>query len=113
MLGFRREAGERDGADAYRRFEDVFRGPRERVAELIEPYVALLAGHAPVLDIGCGRGELLEALGRAGIQASGVDADAGMAAQAQAAGLDVAVGDAVAHLESLGRARSARSRPST
>ena len=100
VLGFRREgAGER--GDAYRRFEEIFRGPRERVGELVAPYVDLLQGHAPVLDVGAGRGELLEALGRAGIAASGVDADEGMAAQARAAGLDVAVGDAIAHLESL------------
>jgi 2-polyprenyl-3-methyl-5-hydroxy-6-metoxy-1,4-benzoquinol methylase len=101
VLGFSRDAGSAEEGDAYRRFEDVFRGPRERVAELIEPYVALLEGHGPVLDVGCGRGELLERLKDAGIEARGVDADAGMAERARAAGLDVAVGDGIAHLESL------------
>jgi 2-polyprenyl-3-methyl-5-hydroxy-6-metoxy-1,4-benzoquinol methylase/glycosyltransferase involved in cell wall biosynthesis len=101
VLGFSHEVARADGDDAYARFEDVFRGPRERVAELVAPYVALLAGHAPVLDVGCGRGELLEQLGRAGIEARGVDADAGMAERARAAGLDVTVADAVEHLESL------------
>jgi 2-polyprenyl-3-methyl-5-hydroxy-6-metoxy-1,4-benzoquinol methylase len=53
-----------------------------------------------VLDVGCGRGELLELLERAGIDATGVDSDAGMAERARAAGLDVAVGDGVEHLAS-------------
>ncbi len=99
VLGFRRAKGEEPG-DAYRRFEDVFRGSRERVAGLVEPYVALLEGHGPVLDVGCGRGELLERLAAAGIEASGVDSDAGMA-RARTAGLNVTEGDAIAHLEGL------------
>jgi SAM-dependent methyltransferase len=101
VLGFRRRADREPDGDAYRRFEDVFRGSRERVAELVEPYVGLLEGCGPVLDIGCGRGELLERLKEAGIEASGVDSDAGMAERARAAGLDVTVGDGIAHLESL------------
>ena len=101
VLGFDHEAADAQAGDAYTRFEDVFRGSRERVAELVEPYVELLAGQDPVLDVGCGRGELLEQLKVAGIEASGVDADAGMAERARAAGLDVAVGDGIAHLESL------------
>ena len=101
VLGFRRDAPADEDGEAYRRFEEVFRGPRERVAELIEPYVPLLEGRGPVLDVGCGRGELLERLKAAGIEASGVDSDAGMAARARAAGLDVTVGDAIGHLESL------------
>jgi 2-polyprenyl-3-methyl-5-hydroxy-6-metoxy-1,4-benzoquinol methylase len=101
VLGFSHEAASAEAGDAYTRFEDVFRGSRERVTELIAPYVELLAGQDPVLDVGCGRGELLEQLKLAGIEASGVDADEGMAGRARAAGLDVAVGDGVAHLESL------------
>lgn len=90
VLGFRGPLGEGNG---YRLFEDVFRGPRERVAELVAPYLPLLEGHGPVLDIGAGRGELIEALRDAGIEARGVDLDAGMAAGASAAGLEVEVGD--------------------
>ena len=54
-----------------------------------------------MLDVGCGRGELLELLRDAGVEASGVDADAGMAARAQERGLDVTVGDGVEHLRGL------------
>ena len=46
--------------------------------ELLEPYVELLRGHAPVLDVGCGRGELLSLLREAGVEARGVDSDEGM-----------------------------------
>ena len=59
------------------------------------------AGSAPVLDLGCGRGELLGLLRDAGIAASGVDADADMVAFARGEGLDVEQADALAHLGKL------------
>jgi glycosyltransferase involved in cell wall biosynthesis/SAM-dependent methyltransferase len=76
VLGFTdpREATD----DRYRAFTDTFRGPEVRVRTLQEPYLDLLARHGPVLDAGCGRGELLDALADAGIEALGVDTDAGM-----------------------------------
>ncbi|WCB96573.1 glycosyltransferase [Baekduia alba] len=88
-----------DETEDYAGFEAVFRGPRERVDELLEHYVPLLADHAPVLDVGAGRGELLALLAAAGIEAAGVDSDASMAAEARAAGLDVEVGDGIAALQ--------------
>lgn len=87
--------------ERYRLFEDVFRGSRERVAGLLAAYVDLLEVHAPVLDVGAGRGELLELLRDGDIAARGVDLDPGMAAAATANGLDVLVADGVEHLESL------------
>jgi 2-polyprenyl-3-methyl-5-hydroxy-6-metoxy-1,4-benzoquinol methylase len=89
-------------AEAYRRFEDRFRGSRERITRLQEPYVDLLRDHAPVLDAGCGRGELLEVLGRAGIAARGVDTDAGMLAIAREHGVEVEQADAVQVLKDAG-----------
>jgi glycosyltransferase involved in cell wall biosynthesis/SAM-dependent methyltransferase len=87
--GFRKGIGlEAAGtAEAYRRFEDRFRGSRARITELQQPFVALLADHGPVLDVGCGRGELLEVLGQAGIEARGVDTDGGMLAIARVHGI--------------------------
>ena len=85
----------------YASFEDVFRGPEERVRELLEPYVELLRGHAPVLDVGCGRGELLSLLRGAGIEARGVDTDEGMVARARRLGLDVEHDDGIAYLDRL------------
>lgn len=88
-------------AEAYRRFEDRFRGSRARITELQQPFVALLADHGPVLDVGCGRGELLEVLGKAGIEARGVDTDGGMLAIAREHGItNVEEADAVAVLKS-------------
>ncbi len=86
---------------AYVDFEAAFRGPEERVREIQRAYLPLLAGQAPVLDIGCGRGELLDLLSEAGVQASGVDMDAGMVEHTRAKGHAVALGDGVAHLRSF------------
>jgi glycosyltransferase involved in cell wall biosynthesis/SAM-dependent methyltransferase len=85
----------------YAAFEDIFRGPEERVRELLEPYVELLRGHEPVLDLGCGRGELLELLSEAGIEARGVDSDQGMVERSRSKRLAVEQGDAVSYLEQL------------
>jgi SAM-dependent methyltransferase len=53
----------------------------------------------PVLELACGRGEFLGLLRGVGLDASGVDNDAGMVALARAGGHDVVLGDAAAHLE--------------
>jgi len=104
VLGLRasgHEATSSDPVEAYAGFEAVFRGPRARVHELLSPYLELLGPHAPVLDLGCGRGELIEMLVAAGIEAQGVDTDAGMAAQARESELDVTVADAADHLREV------------
>jgi glycosyltransferase involved in cell wall biosynthesis/SAM-dependent methyltransferase len=85
----------------YIEFEDTFRGPESRVREIQRAYLPLLSAHAPVLDVGCGRGELLDLLSEAGITASGVDLDAGMVEHSRAKGHDVALADGVEHLRGL------------
>jgi SAM-dependent methyltransferase len=77
------------------------RGSTAAVRERQRPYVEDFRDAAPVLDVGCGRGELLGLLRDAGIQASGVDADADMVAYARGEGLDVQQADALAYLEAL------------
>jgi SAM-dependent methyltransferase len=52
-------------------------------------YADVLRDHQPVVDIGCGRGELLELLAREGIEVIGVEPDPGMAAEARARGITV------------------------
>src|SRR5207247_5658539 len=89
----------RGEGSAYASFEDVFRGPEERVRRLVEPYVGLLRGHEPVLDVGCGRGELLQLLAEEGIEARGIDVDPGMVERTRARGLAVEQADAVSYLE--------------
>ena len=85
----------------YFAFEAKMRGSTADVRERQRPYVADFTGAAPVLDVGCGRGEFLGLLRGAGIDARGVDADADMVAYARGEGLEVEQADALAHLESL------------
>lgn len=85
--------------DWYVEFEGTFRGPEPLVRERQRVYLELLAGRPPVLDVGCGRGEFLELLREAGVEARGVDHDRGMVARAHEKGLDVEFGDAIDYLE--------------
>jgi SAM-dependent methyltransferase len=85
----------------YFAFESRMRGSFEAIRERQRPYVDDLRDAAPVLDVGCGRGELLSLLREAGIEATGIDADADMVAYARGEGLDVEQADLVQHLEGL------------
>lgn len=82
-------------------FEAEFRGTAEEITARYADLVARLHGAAPVLDIGCGRGELLELLTGAGIEARGVELDSELARQAAERGLDVETGDGLEILGSL------------
>ncbi len=82
-------------------FEAAFRGPEERVLDIQRAYLPLLTGQAPVLDVGCGRGELLDLLRDAGIEARGVDFDPGMVEHARAKGHDVGLSDCNEYLHEL------------
>jgi len=73
----------------YFAFESRLRGSTHDVRDRQRPYVERLRDHAPVLDLGCGRGELLALLREAGIEARGADANADMVAFARAEGLEV------------------------
>jgi O-antigen chain-terminating methyltransferase len=84
---------------AYVRFEDRHRGTREEIRDRQRGYLDLFAGAAPVLDVGCGRGEFLDLCREAGIAARGVDLDPGMVARCREAGLAVEQADALAALE--------------
>lgn len=97
VIGYDIEDGQEDG-DTYRSFEELFRGPVERVLELQKPYIELLREQDPVLDVGCGRGEMIELLAENGIDARGVDMDEGMAKVGQERGLDITVTDANSYL---------------
>jgi SAM-dependent methyltransferase len=90
---------------AYTAFENRFRGSRDDVRARQADYVALLRDHAPVLDLGCGRGELLELLREAGIGARGVEGNAHAVRECREKGLDVAEDDLVEHLRRLERGR--------
>jgi len=90
----------------YVSFEDQFRGTRQDIKDrqkLYLPYVekALMqTGNAPLLDLGCGRGEWLELLKEKGYPATGVDRNRVMARQCTAIGLEVVGADIIDFLES-------------
>jgi O-antigen chain-terminating methyltransferase len=91
----------------YAAFEDAFRGDRASIKSRQAAYLPYLSrGHAgtsdaPVLDIGCGRGEWLELLGENGLAARGVDLNALFVEQCRNHGFEVIHGDAVACLAAL------------
>jgi O-antigen chain-terminating methyltransferase len=91
----------------YRAFEDRYRGSRALISERLEVYLPFLMPlkalyeDAQILDLGCGRGEWLELMGRKGFQASGVDLDDGMLEACQALGLPARKDDALSALQKL------------
>jgi O-antigen chain-terminating methyltransferase len=85
----------------YFAFEARMRGSTAVVRDRQRPYVEDFRDAAPVLDIGCGRGEFLSLLREAGVEARGIDADADMVAYAGGEGVGVEQADAVTYLEAL------------
>jgi O-antigen chain-terminating methyltransferase len=85
----------------YFAFESRMRGSVEAIRERQRRYVEDFRESGPVLDVGCGRGELLQLLREAAVDARGIDADADMVAYARGEGLDVEQADLVEHLERL------------
>lgn len=86
----------------YPHFEERFRGTEKEIREKQLTYVPFFRERAPVLDLACGRGEFLRLLREHGIEARGVDLDPDMVGRCREQGLEVASGDAFAHLENLG-----------
>ncbi len=88
----------------YGAFMEAFRGPRGVIKERMRGYlVDILAVDSalPVLDVGCGRGELLELLGESGAVCYGVDTNPYYVEFGKQRGLDVRLAEATEHLTSL------------
>jgi O-antigen chain-terminating methyltransferase len=82
----------------YRDFEAKFRGDRSTISDRLRvylPFVRPLVAEGNALDLGCGRGEWLELLAEAGMNAHGVDLDNGMLGEARKRGLSVEKKDAL------------------
>jgi O-antigen chain-terminating methyltransferase len=99
------DAASTESDELYEAFENRFRGSTEEITRRLEPYLAdLLAlpnGGAPVLDLGCGRGEWLHLLATKGIPAEGIDLNGEFVQRCRDEGLSVRVGDAFVVLESM------------
>lgn len=82
-------------------FVDEFRGTRPELVERARGLAGHLDGCSPVLDVACGRGEVLEVLATAGVTARGVDPDPELIELAEAQGVEAAVGDGLRELTGL------------
>lgn len=86
-------------------FDDAFRGTREDIMSRLEVYLPLLKEKmgkiekARVLDLGCGRGEWLELLGKNEIAAFGVEMNRSLVTLCKARNLDVNFNDAISVLK--------------
>jgi SAM-dependent methyltransferase len=98
-IGFAGNEHSVSAESVYRGFEDIFRGPEEFIRERQRVYLDLIGTRQPVLDVGCGRGEFLDLLAEADVEASGVDIDEGMVAHCRKKGHEVELADANAYLE--------------
>lgn len=90
----------------YSAFEESFRGSAEDITQRMEVYVPIVkeavSPDAPILDLGCGRGEWLTVLRESGFAAArGVDLNGGMVDHCRSLGLQVEHGEMIAHLRSL------------
>ena len=91
----------------YVSLEERYRGNRADIKDRQKIYLADIeravgvAGSAPVVDIGCGRGEWLELLREGGFTAHGYDSNRIMADEARGRGLDCRFGDALEALAAM------------
>ncbi|HEY8359603.1 MAG TPA: class I SAM-dependent methyltransferase [Ramlibacter sp.] len=89
----------------YVAFENRFRGSTDEISKRSRRYLPMLRGTdpvasgAPVLDIGCGRGEWLSLLKDNNMEALGIDLNVAMVQEARARGHQVEAGDAIAYLQ--------------
>jgi O-antigen chain-terminating methyltransferase len=85
----------------YGRFAERFRGPEEYVRKNIQFYLPRFEGRGPVLDIGCGRGEFLEMMRDAGVEARGIELSEESVALCRRKGLAVEQADLFSYLNDL------------
>lgn len=83
------------------KFADRFRGSEEDIRARQQMYATRFREHAPVLDIGCGRGEMIQILQDAGITARGVDSNDDSIALCLAKGLNAEQADLFTYLSDL------------
>ena len=91
----------------YLAFEDFFRGTHQDIKSRVAAYLPTIhsaqagTADAPIVDIGCGRGEWLELLREHDLAARGVDLNYQMIERCRTRGLDVIAIDAVDYLRDV------------
>lgn len=85
----------------YFAFEALMRGSTDEIADRQSAYLPLFNDVDDILDVGCGRGELLALLAAAGKRVRGVDVNEDMVGQCRDRHLDVQLGDGNSYLASL------------
>jgi O-antigen chain-terminating methyltransferase len=86
----------------YVAFENRFRGSSENVRERLSLYVPYFDNLAPVVELGCGRGEFLELLRESHIDARGIDNDQEMLGVCMERGLEVEQADIITYVHEMG-----------
>ncbi|VAX19179.1 hypothetical protein MNBD_NITROSPINAE03-456, partial [hydrothermal vent metagenome] len=86
-------------AHDYLLFENDHRGTREEIKQKAIYYAQLLKGKKNVVDIGCGRGELLELFSANKTDAIGIDINDEMIEECKSRGLKAIAGSAIEYLE--------------
>jgi O-antigen chain-terminating methyltransferase len=81
---------------------ESFRGSDEEIRHRLDRYLPDLVPSSPVLDLGCGRGELLLLLREAGVDATGVEGDTALYSAAIRRGLKAVEGDVLEVLRGQG-----------
>jgi len=105
------ESGQEDGDSgsppviekdySYLLLENRFRGDEHQIKERLSFYPEYFQGAVkPILEIGSGRGELLELFKENSIPAIGVDLDSAMVERAREKNLNAECGDGISYLES-------------
>ncbi|VAX19272.1 hypothetical protein MNBD_NITROSPINAE04-2191 [hydrothermal vent metagenome] len=85
----------------YMLFENIHRGSHDEIKRRLSVYIGWFKGASSVLDVGCGRGEMLELFNENKIKASGVDLNGEAVKECQGKGLNVVEDNALSYLESL------------
>ncbi len=80
------------------RLVEAFRGSEEEIRHRLDRYLPVLLEAGSVLDLGCGRGELLLMLRDAGIEAVGLERDPALLQAARRRGLELIDGDVATSL---------------
>jgi len=81
-------------AEVQPRVLEAFRGSEAEIRHRLEHHIEWLQNSPPVLDLGCGRGELLRLLREAGVESRGVESDPALGRAARQRGFDIIEMDA-------------------